>query len=276
MWTAIASAVDLLRRSVVPHADHFDDLEGLAGLAEHFAEAFVTIAVDRVAGHAAHFEQLAGVGRDVAEQPVGHHLAHQVLVFVDLQDLVGIEHVVEGHEHDTGLVGAADDGAEGGRIDRDRDDRVVAGIDEVIDRGELRGDVGSGGDDLEFLDERRDLGLSHIGLRRLDHLNAPGVADEAVRQSDTVGPFLLRILEELRIGRPRNEALRLVGRAGYDFRAGGERRLRNAADQRGHGQTFQPLIFHENSSLRREDGPLLRGLAGLETAELSESLRLIC
>jgi uncharacterized membrane protein len=37
---------------------------------------------------------------------------------------------------------------ERGRVDRDGQDRVVAGVDEIVDRGHLGGDVGAGRDDL--------------------------------------------------------------------------------------------------------------------------------
>ena len=56
--TAMRVGGRLLRRAVVPVADDLDDLE-LARLLHHFAEAEMTVAVDRVAGQAAHFEDLA-------------------------------------------------------------------------------------------------------------------------------------------------------------------------------------------------------------------------
>ena len=71
------------------------------------------------------------------------------------------------------------------------------------------GDVLAGRDDLELLELGRDLRLRRIGLGGLDHLDAPGVGDVAVGQRDPVGAFLLRELEELRVGRPGREAVRL-------------------------------------------------------------------
>ena len=75
------------------------------------------------------------------------------------------------------------------------------------------GDVLAGGDDLELLQLRGDVGLRGIGLRRLDHLDAPGVGDVAVGERDAVRALLRRVLEELRVARPGREALRIgVGR----------------------------------------------------------------
>ena len=61
-------------------------------------------------------------------------------------------------------------------------------------------------------------------LGGLDHLNAPGVADEAVDHGDAVGAVLFLPLEEFRLLRPGRKAFRVGAGAGYDFRAGeGER-----------------------------------------------------
>ena len=135
----------------------------------------------------------------------------------------GVEDVVEGDEDDAGFLGALDDRAEGGRVLRVDDDRVIAGVDEVVDGRNLRRHVLAGRDDLEFLELGGDIRLRGIGLRRLDHLDAPGVGDVAIGQRDAVGAFLCRKLEELRVGGPGHEALRFGGRPGHDFRPFGLR-----------------------------------------------------
>ena len=133
-----------------------------------------------------------------------------------------VENVVERHQHDACVVGALDDRLERRRILRVDDDRVEAGIDEIVDRGDLRGDVLAGRDDLELLELGGDVGLRRIGLGGLDHLDAPGVGDIAVGERDAERPFLGRPLEELRLVGPRHEAAGLGGRAGDDLGAGGE------------------------------------------------------
>ncbi|MFT3834191.1 MAG: hypothetical protein QM711_12855 [Micropruina sp.] len=80
------------------------------------------------------------------------HGAKLELVFVDLNDGVGVEHVVEGHENGAGLLGALDDRGEGRRVDGDEGDRVVAGGDEVVDGGDLGGAIVADRDDGEFLE----------------------------------------------------------------------------------------------------------------------------
>ena len=147
------------------------------------------------------------------------HAAHFLLVLVDHHHLVGIEDVVEGNDDDVVLVGEADDAIKPVRRDRDGDDRLDALVDEILHGAELRGDVGAGGNDLELLDVLLDARLLGEGLGGLDHLNAPGVADEAVDESDPVRPGLLLPLEELGLRRPRLEALGIGARSGYDFRA---------------------------------------------------------
>ena len=85
--------------------------------------------------------------------------AEALLVDVDVDRLLGVENVVEGDEHDAGVLGALDHRLEGRRVLRVDDDRVIAGIDEVVDRGDLRRHVLAGRDDLEFLELGRDVGL---------------------------------------------------------------------------------------------------------------------
>ena len=80
--------------------------------------------------------------------------AHLELVLVDLHHLVGVEHVVEGHQHDAGLVGALDHRVEAVGL---------TAMVTIASKPELMkfsiapicaGDVGAGRDDLEFLDLR--------------------------------------------------------------------------------------------------------------------------
>ena len=111
-----------------------------------------------------------------------------MLVLVDHHHLVGVEDVVERHDHDVVAVGEPDHAVEALGADRDGDDRVEALVDEVLDGAELRGGVGAGRDDLELLDVLLDARLLGERLGGLDHLDSPGVADEAVDQGDPVGP----------------------------------------------------------------------------------------
>ena len=85
--------------------------------------------------------------------------AKALLVDVDVDRILGVEDVVEGDEHDARVVGALDDRLERRRILRVDDDRVEAGIDEVVDRRDLRGDVLAGRDDLELLELGGDIRL---------------------------------------------------------------------------------------------------------------------
>ena len=94
------------------------------------------------------------------------------------------------------------------RVLRVDDDRVEAGIDEVVDRGDLRGDVLAGRDDLEFLELGRDVGLRRVGLGGLDHLDAPGVGDVAVGERDAdTGRFFAGNLKNLVSLGPGHEAV---------------------------------------------------------------------
>ena len=76
------------------------------------------------------------------------------------------------------------------RVVGDHHDRVVPGIDELVDRADLRGHVLADADDLELCDVGLHVGLLGVGLGGLHHLDAPGVADIAVDQGDLNGPFL--------------------------------------------------------------------------------------
>ena len=182
-------------------------------------DAVVAVGVDRGAGDAAHFEHLAAF-RQMLGQPVRPQHAEALLVDIDVDGVLGVENVVEGDQHDAGFLGALDDGREGGRVLGVDDDGVIAGIDEVVDRRDLRRHVLAGRDDLEFLELRRHVRLRGIGLRGLDHLDAPGVGDVAIGQRDAVWAFLLGEFEELGFGRPWHEALRLGRRTADDFRFG--------------------------------------------------------
>ena len=156
----------------------------------------MAVLVDRGAGNAAHFENLAALGQ-MAVEPFRPIDAKALLVDVDVDRILGVENVVEGDEHHARGVGALDDWLERFWILRVNDNRVVAGIDEIVDRGDLGRDVFAGRDDLEFLELGGDVRLIRIGLGRLDHLNAPGVGDEAVGERDAIGPFLAAYLKNL-------------------------------------------------------------------------------
>ena len=149
----------LLRGRIVPLADHLDHVPLLARLAESLVDAVVAIGVDRGAGDAANFEDLAAV-RDILDQPVAPEHAEALLVDVDVDGVFRVEDVVEGDEHDAGSLRPLDDRAERLRVLGVDDDRVIAGIDEVVDRGDLRGDVLAGRDDLELLQLGGDFRLS--------------------------------------------------------------------------------------------------------------------
>ena len=60
------------------------------------------------------------------------------LVLVDHHHLVGVEHVVERHDHHVVAVGEADDAVEAVGRHGDGDDGVEALVDEVLDGAELR------------------------------------------------------------------------------------------------------------------------------------------
>ena len=154
-------------------------------------DAVMTVAVDRGARDAAHFENLAAIG-NMFRQPFTPVDAKTLLVDVDVDRILRVENVVEGDEHDARVVGALDDRLERRRILRIDDDRVEAGIDEIVDRRDLRGDVLASRNDLEFLELGGDVRLRRIGLGGLDHLDAPGVGDEAVGERDAERPFLGR------------------------------------------------------------------------------------
>ena len=206
----------LLRDAVVPLADDFHHVPLLARGSEHFLDAVVTIGVHRGAGHAAHFEDLAAIGH-LVDQPMTPEFAEALLVDVDVDRVLGVENVVEGDKDHAGILGALDHGCEGLRVLGVDDDRVVAGIDEVVDRRDLRGHIFAGRDDLEFLQQCRDFRLCCVGFGRLDHLDAPGVGDIAVGESHPERAGLGRELEELGVFGPRHVAGGVVGRAGHDL-----------------------------------------------------------
>ncbi len=204
-------------------------------------DAVVAGRIDGCAGDAAHFEDLAAV-RDVIDQPLRPELAEAFLVDVHVDRVFGVENVVERDEDDAGFLGPLDDGAEGGRVLRVDDDRVEAGIDEVVDGRDLGRHVFAGGDDLELLQLRSDVRLRGVGLRGLDHLDAPSVSDVAVCERDTIRARLCRPLEELRVRCPRRKTVRLGGRPGNHRGTGGKRSLRHAARERERSSTLQPIV----------------------------------
>src|SRR5690606_11323388 len=88
----------------------------------------------------------------------------------------------------------------------DGDDGVKTLVDEVLNGAQLRRSVGAGRDHLELGDLVLDGRVLDISLGGLDHLDAPGVADETVDHGDTVRAFLLFPLQGLGVGRPGREA----------------------------------------------------------------------
>ena len=166
----------------------------------------MAVGVDRGAGDAAHFKDLAAIGQMLGE-PVRPQDAEALLIDIDIDRILRVEDVVEGDEDDAGFLGALDTGSEGGWILGVDDDRVIARVDEVVDRRDLCRHVLAGRDDLEFLQLGGDIGLRRIGLGGLDHLDAPGIGDIAIGQRDPVGTFFLRIFVEFRLCRPRHEAV---------------------------------------------------------------------
>jgi hypothetical protein len=204
-----------LRNGVVPLAVDLHDVPLLAGLVQGLRETIVAVGVDRRARHAAHFQHLAAA-RQMAREPLGPQHAKPVLVDVHVDRVFTVERIVERDQHDAGLLRAADRWPERGGILRVDDDRVVAGVDEIVDGRDLRRDVLAGRDDLEFLELGGHSRLRRIGLGRLDHLDTPGVRDIAVHERDAVRPALLRILDELRVGLPGDHTRGVAGRPGND------------------------------------------------------------
>ena len=180
----------------------------------------MAVAIDRIARQPAHLEDVARGLAALVDQPFGRHAAHLLLVLVDHHHLVGVEDVVEGNDDDVVLVGKADDAVEAVWSHGDGDDRVEALVDEVLHRAELGRHVGPRRDDLELLDVLLDARLVGEGLRRLDHLNAPGIADETVDHRDAIRSGLLLPLEEFGLIRPRLEAGGIGARARHDLGAG--------------------------------------------------------
>ena len=209
----------LLRGAGVPVAHHLGDVELVASAFHDFAEAEMAVTVDRIARQAAHLEDIAGLLARFIDQPFGRHAAHFLLVLVDHHHLVGIEDVVEGHHHHIVLVGEADDAIEAVGRHRDGDDGVEALIDKVLHGAELRRDIGAGRDDLELLDVLLDTRLLGKGFCGLHHLDAPGIADEAVDEGDLVGAGLLVPLKEFCLIRPGLEAAGIGARPGDDLGA---------------------------------------------------------
>ena len=126
----------------------------------------------------------------VAEQIFAGQLADVGLRFVDHDNLVRIDdHVERDHNHVRG-GGAVHRWTVRRRVVGDHDDRVIAGVDELVDRADLGGDILADADHLEFGHVGLHVGLFDIGLRGLHHLDTPGVADVTVDESDAQRTFL--------------------------------------------------------------------------------------
>ncbi len=162
----------------------------------------------------------------VAEQIFAGQSSDIGLGLVDHDDLVRIDDYVErNHDHVRGS-GALHRRTVRRRVVGDHDDRVIAGVDELVDRADLRGDILADADHLEFGHVRLHVGLFDIGLRGLHHLDTPGVADVTVDEGDAERTFLCRVLQILHVGVPRREASRVRARSadllGTGHRAAGE------------------------------------------------------
>ena len=157
---------------------------------------------------------------ELVEHELRPFVAHFELVFVDLHDLVRVEHVVEWHEHDIVLVRQPDHAVKAVGCHRDRNNGVVPLVDEVLDGSELHGSVRPGRHHLEIGDlvlHRRILGE---GLGGLDHLDAPAIADEAVDHGELVRAVLGFPLHIFGVSAPRREAFGFRARTGDHFGAG--------------------------------------------------------
>ena len=195
----------------------------------------MTIAINGVARQAAHFEDLAFLLAHFLDQEFGWLTAKLNLIFVDHHDLVGIENVIERHNDDIVFVGELDHPVETFRRNGDRDNRVVALVDEVFHRTQLGGNVSTGRNDLQFLDVFLDASLLGESLGSLDHLNAPCVTHKAVDNGNAVRTGLLFPLEILRLVGPWLEASWIGTWARHNLRPG-ERRSRSDDNRRASQQ----------------------------------------
>jgi hypothetical protein len=199
---------NLLRSIVIPVTNYFDDVILWAcGILQNAAQTDVTITVYRVAGKATDFKNLAAIWH-ILFDPVSVDLADSQLVFVDLQDLVAVQHVVERHKNNACLVGTLDNRSRCSGVYCDGDNGVVAGVNEVIDGRNLCRNVCAGLNNLQFLHVWLHIRLFRIGLDGLDHLNAPGIANKPVRLGNAIGTFLFGKFEKLGIGVERLETFR--------------------------------------------------------------------
>ena len=260
-----------LRGAVIPLSDDFDYLELLARFIEDLVESVVPVAVDRVSRRAAHLKELAAVCLDLLQEPARGEPTEFDLVDIHRDCIGGLNHIVEGQEHYPGGIGAFDYRRERGRVKRVNDDRIIAGVDEVIGRGDLSGEILAGRDHFELFDLALDARLIGISLGRFDHLDAPGVSDETVDERNTIRPVFLWPLEIFRGVAPRLEAVGIDAGAGDDLRTGREGRrgdTRIAATRRrtssGPGRREPYFSF---DLLRFLGGTLTRGTINLSFEE---------
>ena len=159
-----------------------------------------------------------------------------VCELVDQDNLVRIDDNVErDHNHVRG-GGAVHRWTVRRRVVGDHDDGVIAGVDELVDRADLGGDILADADHLEFGHVGLHVGLFDIGFRGLHHLDTPGVADVTVDESDAQRTFLSRILQILHFGVARRETCR-IGARSADLLGTGKR---GAGQQRRQRQCGNP------------------------------------
>jgi len=119
---------------------------------------------------------------------------------------------MQGHEHDAVAAGHADHPIEVFGAHREGDDGVEAPVDEVLDGTQLRCRVRAGRDHPKVGEVLVDAFRLHESLGGLDHLDPPGVADEAIDQGDPIRPFARVPLEVPGVLGSGRKALRQVAK----------------------------------------------------------------
>src|SRR3954451_14593748 len=176
--------VDLLDRGRLLPArlDFGDDLDARV-LGEGSLEALVAVGVRGRAGGAAHVDDVA-LAVELLEQPLAAEVAVLLLV-VGHEVRAGLrDGLVDRDDGDALVERLLDRRVDGVRADGVDDDRVDALGDEVADVLELAGSVGVPMRHGELADLARG---GSLRLDRADHLLAPAVALNGVRDADLVG-----------------------------------------------------------------------------------------